>query len=255
MTEGHLLSISARRLRRRSAVAQRSAVNRGGEYHFRHGRPWPEPVFRPRQPDRGRKAVVASEPHRLSRAAADASGGCGIQAADQSGFVATVVGTGLPEGCWPNEATRGTSTGHCRILKPNLMVSADSELTSGIVSAPSSLPAHTSASASPGLRPFHFWVRASPFPRGLLCCTAKDTMLPCKRVGCRWHLACLGCLLDDRPARCRFRKPGDRMSKTAAIRLAPSPSFFGRVIASIDRLLMRSALIAIRNGDPPYFGL
>ena len=47
------------------------------------------------------------------------------------------------------------------------------------------------------------------------------------------------------------------MSKTAAFGLAPSPSptLFGRLMATIDRLLMASANIAIRNGDLPYFGL
>jgi hypothetical protein len=45
------------------------------------------------------------------------------------------------------------------------------------------------------------------------------------------------------------------MSKTAALSLAPSPTLFGRLMATIDRLLMASARIAIRNGDTPYFGL
>jgi hypothetical protein len=45
------------------------------------------------------------------------------------------------------------------------------------------------------------------------------------------------------------------MSKTASIRLIPSTSLFGRLTASIDRLLMASARIAVRNGDLPYFGL
>jgi hypothetical protein len=45
------------------------------------------------------------------------------------------------------------------------------------------------------------------------------------------------------------------MSKTASIRLIPSTSLFGRLMASIDRLLMASARIAVRNGDLPYFGL
>jgi hypothetical protein len=45
------------------------------------------------------------------------------------------------------------------------------------------------------------------------------------------------------------------MSKTAAIEFAPSHGLFGRLIASIDRLLMNSARVAIRNGDLPYFGL
>jgi hypothetical protein len=44
------------------------------------------------------------------------------------------------------------------------------------------------------------------------------------------------------------------MSKTT-FGLAPSPTLFGRLMATIDRLLMASARIAIRNGDLPYFGL
>jgi len=45
------------------------------------------------------------------------------------------------------------------------------------------------------------------------------------------------------------------MSKTAAIALVPSATLFGRLLATIDRLLMRSAQIAIRNGEVPRFGL
>jgi hypothetical protein len=45
------------------------------------------------------------------------------------------------------------------------------------------------------------------------------------------------------------------MSKTAAFGLAPSTSLFSRLMASIDRLLMANAAIAIRNGDLPYVGL
>ncbi len=45
------------------------------------------------------------------------------------------------------------------------------------------------------------------------------------------------------------------MSKTAAIGLRPSSTLFGRLMASIDRLLTQSARIAVRNGDLPYFGL
>jgi hypothetical protein len=45
------------------------------------------------------------------------------------------------------------------------------------------------------------------------------------------------------------------MSKTASLRLTPSATFFSRLMATIDRLLMASARIAIRNGDLPYFGL
>ena len=45
------------------------------------------------------------------------------------------------------------------------------------------------------------------------------------------------------------------MSKTASIGLVSSGTFFGRLMASIDRLLTASARIAIRNGDLPRFGL
>lgn len=45
------------------------------------------------------------------------------------------------------------------------------------------------------------------------------------------------------------------MSKTASIGLIPSNSLFGRLMASIDRLLTTSARLAARNGDLPYFGL
>ena len=45
------------------------------------------------------------------------------------------------------------------------------------------------------------------------------------------------------------------MSKTASIGFVPSTSLFGRLMASIGRLLMASARIAVRNGDLPYFGL
>ena len=45
------------------------------------------------------------------------------------------------------------------------------------------------------------------------------------------------------------------MSKTAAIGLVPSSTLFGRLLATIDRLLMQSTQIAIRNRDLPRFGL
>jgi hypothetical protein len=45
------------------------------------------------------------------------------------------------------------------------------------------------------------------------------------------------------------------MSKTASFGFTPSATLFGRLMDRIDRLLMASARIAIRNGDVPYFGL
>ena len=45
------------------------------------------------------------------------------------------------------------------------------------------------------------------------------------------------------------------MSKTTAIGFTPSTGLFGRLMASIDRLLMTSARASVRNGELPYFGL
>ena len=51
------------------------------------------------------------------------------------------------------------------------------------------------------------------------------------------------------------QEKGTFMSKTASIGLVPSSTLFGRLMASIDRLLNASSRIAIRNGDLPPFGL
>jgi hypothetical protein len=45
------------------------------------------------------------------------------------------------------------------------------------------------------------------------------------------------------------------MSKIASVTFVPTASFFCRFMATVDRLLMASAGIAIRNGDQPYPGL
>ena len=45
------------------------------------------------------------------------------------------------------------------------------------------------------------------------------------------------------------------MPKTTSLGFAPSAKLFDRLMSTIDRLLMASARIAIRNGDLPYFGL
>jgi hypothetical protein len=50
-------------------------------------------------------------------------------------------------------------------------------------------------------------------------------------------------------------QPRANMSDIASLRAAPSNGVFDRLMAIIDRLLMASARIAIRNGDLPYFGL
>jgi hypothetical protein len=60
---------------------------------------------------------------------------------------------------------------------------------------------------------------------------------------------------DNEVAIGRFPGKGTLMSKTAAIGFAPSTTLLGRLMASIDRLLMSSARIAVRNGDLPRFGI
>jgi hypothetical protein len=45
------------------------------------------------------------------------------------------------------------------------------------------------------------------------------------------------------------------MSDTATLNARASASLFGRFLAALDRALMTCALIAVRNGEPPYFGL
>jgi hypothetical protein len=62
-------------------------------------------------------------------------------------------------------------------------------------------------------------------------------------------------LVSERSKPLHRFKPGDTMSDTTALRLTPANTLFGRLMGSIDRLLMAHARIAIRNGDLPYFGL
>ena len=45
------------------------------------------------------------------------------------------------------------------------------------------------------------------------------------------------------------------MSNSASLGVTTNSSLFGRLLASIDRALMASARISIRNGDLPRFGL
>jgi hypothetical protein len=45
------------------------------------------------------------------------------------------------------------------------------------------------------------------------------------------------------------------MSNTAWFGIVPSPTLLGRLMAHLDRLLMVSARIAVRNGDVPHIGL
>ena len=79
-------------------------------------------------------------------------------------------------------------------------------------------------------------------------------MLLCKQTDCCWHLVYVDYPQIMMRRRCTSRK-GTIMSKTASIGFTPSNSLFGRLMASIDRLLTASSRIAVRNGDLPRFGL
>ena len=87
-------------------------------------------------------------------------------------------------------------------------------------------------------------------------------MLQCKRLiaamQTKWLALASGIhnLFPDHKAdHVRATEKGITMSKSAAIGLVPSSTLFGRLLATIDRLLMQSAQIAIRNGDLPRFGI
>jgi hypothetical protein len=79
-------------------------------------------------------------------------------------------------------------------------------------------------------------------------------MLPCKQRNCVWHLAYLNWSGKNRSDPLH-RYQGIIMSKTASLGLMPSASLFGRMMTTIDRLLMAHASLTIRNGDLPYPGL
>jgi hypothetical protein len=65
-----------------------------------------------------------------------------------------------------------------------------------------------------------------------------------------WHLACLA-----HDSEIDAAQQGDKNVQDRLFSLAPSASLFSRLMATIDRLLMASTRIAIRNGDLPHFGL
>jgi hypothetical protein len=79
-------------------------------------------------------------------------------------------------------------------------------------------------------------------------------MLACKQMSGYWHLVYLNSR-NRTPQRSAATQQGNKMSKTASLSVASSATLFGRFMGTIDRLLMASARIAIRNGEPPYFGL
>jgi hypothetical protein len=73
-------------------------------------------------------------------------------------------------------------------------------------------------------------------------------------MNCVWHLVYLGWPQTH----CRspqLAKKGTKMSKIASFHAVPAVSPFSRFMATVDRWLMASARVAIRNGDLPHPGL
>ena len=71
---------------------------------------------------------------------------------------------------------------------------------------------------------------------------------------CLWYLVYIDCSHDE-TANGPSSGKGTIMAKTASIGLAPNTPLFARLLAAIDRALMASARISLRNGDLPRFGL
>jgi len=88
-----------------------------------------------------------------------------------------------------------------------------------------------------------------------ICCDAKRQLLLCKQICCLWHLVYINFPQIAGRNSSATKEKGTLMSKTASIDLLPSSTLFGRLMATIDRLLIASSRIAIRNGDLPHFGL
>jgi hypothetical protein len=79
-------------------------------------------------------------------------------------------------------------------------------------------------------------------------------MLLCKQISCVWHLVYLNwSQIETQPMAALTKRT--EMSKTASLPAFQTTSLFSRFMATIDRLLMASARISIRNGDLPYPGL
>jgi hypothetical protein len=68
-----------------------------------------------------------------------------------------------------------------------------------------------------------------------------------------WYLVYIDC--SQHSELLSISNRGDNMSKTASISLASSTNLFGRLFATIDRLLLAYAEMEIRNGNVPRCGI
>jgi hypothetical protein len=87
----------------------------------------------------------------------------------------------------------------------------------------------------------------------MLHCTGKNAAMQTNALF--WYVVYIKYAGKDGMAIATRKPERPTMPKTAAVALPPSATLFGRLLASIDRLLMTNAQIAVRNGDVPHFGL
>lgn len=73
-----------------------------------------------------------------------------------------------------------------------------------------------------------------------------------------WYLVYIRCIPRVRggPPAASNKEKGNLMSRTASAAFhAPSSGLFSRLLATVDRLLLAYAEMAIRNGDIPRHGV
>ena len=87
----------------------------------------------------------------------------------------------------------------------------------------------------------------------MLHCTYQNAAMQTKALS--WYLVYIKLASRRTGVSATPRNQRVNMAKTASIALSPSATLFGRLVASIDRLLMAYAEMNIRNGDVPRFGL
>lgn len=83
------------------------------------------------------------------------------------------------------------------------------------------------------------------------CCIAQAIMLLCKQEHSSGIWYTLNGSGHDEAANAVASQRSINMSKITAIALSPASTFFGRLVATIDRWLMAYAEMNIRNGDIP----
>jgi hypothetical protein len=88
----------------------------------------------------------------------------------------------------------------------------------------------------------------------MLHCNIKNAAMQTSSL--RWHpLYLKSGRVKRHHKRATHHPENPNMSESISIALPEPTSLFGRLLAAVDRALMASAQIAIRNGDLPRLGL